>query len=122
MPFENLDLKCAKIAEDAAEKLKDSDQKLVADASSILPKQGPYALTLYLASKKQHHLLGQVGEILKLAHPKPDAKTPSVLAKEVATEPARLLLARRLLLQFFAYLKYLLKAKAPEEDKTKDTQ
>ncbi len=114
VPLKNLDFECFSQAEKASATL---DEKLVGDAMAVLTRQGPFACVLYLESEahkkgqaeKVNKVLGSVSEVLKLVD-STTAETPGKVLEKIQKDLPKLLLAQRLLLQFFTYLRYQVKA------------
>ena len=129
MSCQHLDLKCAEFAEVTLVDLTrlvlcDDALSVVLDAGSVLPKQGPYAMVLYLLQKRRKKptdpkkpadiLLEGVNCVLKQIAIGRDTGDALQTVKKLSETLSELLLARKLLILYLTYLKYQLKAKSPD--------
>lgn len=119
--MENLDLCCAEFGKKLAD-IKDSDEKLITDALSVLEEQGVYAFFLFLRARHK-----KVGSEVSKSCSDFLARTPqsSPLLKhqnndlfggirKLAENLDDLLFARDLLHQALVYARYHLKARGEE--------
>src|SRR4051812_5356462 len=121
MTWQYLDWECAKAAEDTLKELVgktcEEAQRLVSDAGSVLPKQGPSAMVLYLQQKGKKNraaeiLLSEVNKVLLKIPSAEGCVNARASINKLSTNLSDLLLARKLLILYLAYLKYQLKVKA----------
>lgn len=107
----NLDLECAKLGSQLAEK---NNDKTLTDALSVLEQQGVYAFFLYLAQKKdRQRITGLCQGFLKQQLPGGFDPDDSVFeaTKQIAKDIDKLLLARDVLQQSLIYGRYHAKAR-----------
>ncbi len=106
----NLDMECAKLGSQLA---KDSDDKTLTDALSVLEEQGVYAFFLYLAQKNDRRRVSEACRgFLRNQLPGGFGSGNDVFGatQAIAVDIDRLLLARDLLRQALIYGRYHAKA------------
>ena len=121
--WKSLDLECAVWAERTAGPLSNKAGAVVNDAASVLAKQGPYAMMVFLESKGKpdsNHLLGEIVKALndiaslKAADQDQQARNGGKVRatlKQASQNIDDLLLARTVLQQCLVYLRSQVKAK-----------
>ena len=121
MAWMNLDRECALAAANIAQRpLGKSPVKLLTECGSVLSAQGPYAFALYLRSKPKDPAAGAVltacGRLISQHLDRPLTTDPTAdqvlaLLKRLSEDLDKLLLAKSLLTQVLAYLKYEIKGR-----------
>ena len=121
MPWTNLDRECSVIAGLVAKgPLGKTSVKIVTEGGSVLAAQGPYAFALYLQWKKLDPaaagLIAHCGAFVSThvdQQPLRDVTPEQFLAliRRLSTDLEKLLLAKTLLTQILAYLKYEIKGR-----------
>lgn len=116
--MENLDLRCAEFGKELAD-LRDSDEKLITDALSVLEEQGVYAFFLFLKARGKK-AGGEVSKLCGIFLKKTPQASPLLkdgnadlfagLCK-LAENLDDLLFARDLLHQALVYARYHLKVR-----------
>lgn len=116
--MENLDLKCAELGKQLAER-QGVDETLLTDALSVLEEQGVYAFFLYLAARGRQPgqaIIDACAELLR----KTPAGSPLLATGDVwqslqrlGEDLDKLLFARELLRQALVYGRYHAKARQP---------
>jgi hypothetical protein len=108
----NLDMECAKLGAQIA---KQSDDKTLTDALSVLEEQGVYAFFLYLSQKNDRRcVINACRDFLKDHLPGGfgSDNDPFRATQDIAEDIDKLLLARDLLRQSLIYGRYHAKARA----------
>jgi hypothetical protein len=126
--WKSLDLQCAEWAVTAASKLSDKSETLVNSAASVLAKQGPFAMAVFLAGKVKRFddpeakLLAEIAKALKDiaqltgevaaagAEPRNSGEELRAILKKASENIDNLLLARKVLQQCLVYLRSQVKA------------
>jgi len=120
-----LDLECAQAASDLSAAFQKTDEKLIADAAAVLAGQGLYAFAVFLRAKAKKEKAGQrkagalllrcsklIAALKQKNAPEPSTDDAAVaLAKDVAADLQKLLLAKKITAETLTYLKYHIKAK-----------
>lgn len=129
MPWINPDFQCQEYARRLAEGIPQPKQKqakkLINDCAAVIARQGPCAAILYLKDKARKKkptdpattaegILKDLLPVFKLVDNTPvgpaESSTPATEAetrsRTIANDLGKLLLLRKLLLQFFAYLRH----------------
>ena len=108
----NLDMECAKLG---AQLAKQSDDKTLTDALSVLEEQGVYAFFLYLSQKNERRrIINSCREFLKGHLPGGGGADNDAFraTQDLSGDVDKLLLARDLLRQSLIYGRYHAKARA----------
>lgn len=119
--MQNLDLECAKLAENLANQ---TTEQVITKALGILEEQGLYAYFLFLKSSKEvrKEVIDECQAFLQ-KHSLLENGNEDILKKlqNLSTDLDKLLLARDLLRQVLVYARYHAKAKDNQSQDEKET-
>lgn len=107
--MQNLDLECAKLAENLAQQ---TTEQMITKALGVLEEQGLYAYFLFLKSSGENEIVRQCQTFLeKIALLENGDSNIFIKLQNLSTDLDKLLLARDLLRQALVYARYHAKAK-----------